>query len=171
VRSIRAYFDNFRLGHPDGNPVVRIGIRIPLDDSFDLGSSGVTAYGLPTVLGLEPADPTELGPYRIAGRLGRGGMGTVYLAEGPSGPVAIKVINQGLTADPQFVARFKGKVAAARKVSRFCTVGDYLVAGIVDEDAGGAKGKPQFGVTVGKWPGATSETRAYFDDFEIGRLP
>ncbi|WP_162641945.1 serine/threonine-protein kinase [Streptosporangium sp. 'caverna'] len=81
----------------------------------------MTAYGLPTVLNLEPADPTELGPYRIAGRLGRGGMGTVYLAEGPSGPVAIKVINQGLTADSQFVVRFRNEVAAARKVSRFCT--------------------------------------------------
>ncbi|GAA0841905.1 serine/threonine-protein kinase [Streptosporangium amethystogenes subsp. fukuiense] len=81
----------------------------------------MTAYGLPPVLGLEPADPIALGPYRIAGRLGRGGMGTVYLAEGPSGPVAIKVINTNLAADPEFVARFRNEVAAARKVSRFCT--------------------------------------------------
>ncbi|WP_329428864.1 serine/threonine protein kinase [Streptosporangium sp. NBC_01495] len=81
----------------------------------------MTAYGLPPVLGLEPSDPTVLGPYRIAGRLGKGGMGTVYLAEGASGPVAIKVINTNLAADPEFVARFKNEVAAARKVSRFCT--------------------------------------------------
>nr|WP_260408057.1 serine/threonine-protein kinase [Planomonospora venezuelensis] len=70
---------------------------------------------------MEPADPVELGPYRVAGRLGRGGMGTVYLGEGPSGPVAIKVINRHLAADPEFVARFRSEVAAARKVSRFCT--------------------------------------------------
>ncbi|MEU8380070.1 serine/threonine-protein kinase, partial [Streptosporangium sp. NPDC048865] len=81
----------------------------------------MTAYGLPPVLGLEPGDPTGLGPYRIAGRLGRGGMGTVYLAEGPSGPVAVKVINAHLAADREFAARFRNEVAAARKVSRFCT--------------------------------------------------
>ncbi|MGS2643859.1 protein kinase domain-containing protein [Streptosporangium sp. LJ11] len=81
----------------------------------------MTAYGLPPVLGLDRGDPTELGPYRIAGRLGRGGMGTVYLAEGPSGPVAVKVINAHLAADREFVARFRNEVAAARKVSRFCT--------------------------------------------------
>ncbi|MBG0830883.1 serine/threonine protein kinase [Planomonospora sp. ID67723] len=79
------------------------------------------AYGLPPVLALESADPVELGPYRVAGRLGRGGMGTVYLGEGPSGPVAIKVINRHLAADPEFVARFRSEVAAARRVSRFCT--------------------------------------------------
>ncbi|MFC4063209.1 serine/threonine-protein kinase [Planomonospora corallina] len=81
----------------------------------------MTAYGLPPVLALEPSDPAGLGPYRIAGRLGSGGMGTVYLAEGPSGPVAIKVINRHLAANPEFVARFRSEVAAARRVSRFCT--------------------------------------------------
>nr|BFE81421.1 hypothetical protein GCM10020093_040220 [Planobispora longispora] len=48
-------------------------------------------------------------------------MGTVYLGEGPAGPVAIKVINRHLAADPEFVARFRSEVAAARRVSRFCT--------------------------------------------------
>ncbi|MBG0818049.1 serine/threonine protein kinase [Planomonospora sp. ID82291] len=48
-------------------------------------------------------------------------MGTVYLGEGPSGPVAIKVINRHLAADPEFAARFRSEVAAARRVSRFCT--------------------------------------------------
>ncbi|MEU9830734.1 serine/threonine-protein kinase [Streptosporangium sp. NPDC048047] len=81
----------------------------------------MTAYGPPPVLGLEPSDPTVLGPYRVAGRLGRGGMGTVYFGESASGPVAIKVINPVLAADPEFVARFRNEVAAARKVSRFCT--------------------------------------------------
>jgi hypothetical protein len=35
--------------------------------------------------------------------------------------VAVKVINRHLAADPEFAARFRGEVAAARRVSRFCT--------------------------------------------------
>ncbi|WP_223167685.1 serine/threonine-protein kinase [Nonomuraea sp. SYSU D8015] len=73
------------------------------------------------MLALQDADPRQLGAYRVAGRLGQGGMGTVYLAEGPTGPVAIKVISPHLAADPDFVARFRGEVAAARRVRRFCT--------------------------------------------------
>jgi serine/threonine protein kinase len=67
------------------------------------------------------SDPVRLGPYRVAGRLGQGGMGTVYLAEGPSGPVAVKVIKQHLASDPEFRVRFRQEVAAARRVRRFCT--------------------------------------------------
>ncbi|MER7500289.1 serine/threonine-protein kinase [Nonomuraea pusilla] len=78
-------------------------------------------HGDAHVPGLGPDDPLQLGPYRVASRLGRGGMGTVYLAEGPSGPVAIKVINRHLAGDPEFVVRFRREVAAARRVHRFCT--------------------------------------------------
>ncbi|GAA3129046.1 hypothetical protein GCM10010466_19710 [Planomonospora alba] len=77
-------------GGPRGRPRYRIGHVVPgsswPDDPFNLRSSAVTAYGLPPVLMLEPSDPAELGPHRIAGRLGRGGMGAVYLAEGPPRP-------------------------------------------------------------------------------------
>ncbi|MEV5413779.1 serine/threonine-protein kinase [Thermopolyspora sp. NPDC052614] len=78
-------------------------------------------YDLPPALALDSTDPTELGPYRIASRLGKGGMGTVYLAEGPSGPVALKVINPHLVNDPEFRVRFRREVEAARRVRRFCT--------------------------------------------------
>ncbi|WP_460367837.1 serine/threonine-protein kinase [Actinocorallia lasiicapitis] len=55
-------------------------------------------------------------------RLGRGGMGTVYLADAPDGrPVAVKVINPELAADPDFRERFRREVEAARRVRRFCT--------------------------------------------------
>lgn len=89
------------------------------------------ASGLPPLLSLEPGDPTALGPYRIAARLGSGGMGTVYLAEGPAGPVALKVIKPHLASDPEFVARFRREVAAARRVHRFCT------APVLDADLDG----------------------------------
>nr|BFE81420.1 hypothetical protein GCM10020093_040210 [Planobispora longispora] len=50
-------------------------------------------------------------------------------------------------------------------------VGEELVADLVDEDAAKATGKPRFGIHVSKWPGVEAETRVYFDDFQIGRLP
>jgi eukaryotic-like serine/threonine-protein kinase len=34
---------------------------------------------------LDPNDPTSLGPYRLLGRIGVGGMGVVYLGETTSG--------------------------------------------------------------------------------------
>ncbi|MEO3872048.1 serine/threonine-protein kinase [Nonomuraea sp. B12E4] len=79
------------------------------------------SYPSPTVAALSDQDPRELGRYRVAGRLGAGGMGSVYLAEGPTGLVAIKVIKPHLAHDPDFLRRFRMEVAAARKVSRWCT--------------------------------------------------
>ncbi|MER5326415.1 serine/threonine-protein kinase [Streptosporangium roseum] len=82
---------------------------------------GVNAYGLPPVLPLHDGDPVELSQYRVVGRLGQGGMGTVYLGMGPSGPVAIKMIKRHLATDAEFAVRFRREVASARRVHRFCT--------------------------------------------------
>ncbi|WP_103528557.1 serine/threonine-protein kinase, partial [Streptomyces sp. SM12] len=38
--------------------------------------------------------------------LGRGSAGTVWLGEGPEGPVAVKVLREDLAADPELVERF-----------------------------------------------------------------
>jgi hypothetical protein len=71
---------------------------------------------------LEPGDPAELGQYELLGRLGTGGMGTVYLARGSDRRrVAVKVIRPELAKDEAFIRRFHREVAAAQKVAGFCT--------------------------------------------------
>ncbi|MFF7885650.1 protein kinase [Streptomyces sp. NPDC020794] len=75
------------------------------------------------------SDPMKIGPYRIVGRLGSGGMGWVYLGRSPAGrEVAVKVVRPELAAEGEFRERFAREVAAARVVS-----GAYTAA-VVDAD-------------------------------------
>ncbi len=62
---------------------------------------------------LRSHDPVELGRHRLISRLGDGGMGTVYLAEGPLGLVAIKAIHPHLASSSEFRARFQREVQAS----------------------------------------------------------
>ncbi|MEO5874457.1 MAG: serine/threonine-protein kinase [Streptosporangiaceae bacterium] len=76
------------------------------------------------ILPLELEDPRMVGGLPLLGRVGAGGMGTVYLADAPDGRrVAIKVIHPRLAGDRAFRARFKDEVVLAGRVASFCTAG------------------------------------------------
>jgi serine/threonine protein kinase len=67
---------------------------------------------------LDEADPKALGAYRLLGRLGEGGMGSVYLAETANGNfVAVKTIHPHLARHTEFHARFVREVAHARRIN------------------------------------------------------
>ncbi|OHV63239.1 hypothetical protein BCD48_38430 [Pseudofrankia sp. BMG5.36] len=86
--------------------------------------------GVLTPLG--PTDRRAVGNYRLRGRLGTGGMGTVFLGVDDDGqPAAVKVIRSDLLDEPQFRDRFRREVTAARRV-RICRVAHVLDA---DPDA------------------------------------
>jgi serine/threonine protein kinase len=71
---------------------------------------------------LRPGDPRRLGDYRLLGRLGEGGMGTVFLGRDPEGrPVAVKAIRPEHANNSEFRARFRSEVERARQVPSFCT--------------------------------------------------
>ena len=85
---------------------------------------------MPEMLALRDTDPREVGAYRLLGRLGEGGQGVVFLAEGPTGSsAALKLLPP--TTDPQVRSRFLKEVAAAQRVARFCTA-QVLDAGIFE---------------------------------------
>ncbi|MEH6378811.1 serine/threonine-protein kinase [Streptomyces sp. KLMMK] len=82
--------------------------------------------------GPEAEDPEFAGRYRLEGRLGSGGMGVVHLARSSSGMrLAVKVVHAEYAEDPEFRARFRQEVAAARRVSGAFT------APLVDADPDG----------------------------------
>ncbi|MFF0449820.1 protein kinase [Streptomyces sp. NPDC004609] len=78
---------------------------------------------------LGEGDPRHVAGYRLAARLGAGGMGKVYLSYTPGGrPVAIKVIRPDFGQDAEFRRRFAQEVHAAQRVQGLYT------APVIDSD-------------------------------------
>ncbi|NSC24557.1 serine/threonine protein kinase, partial [Streptomyces albus subsp. chlorinus] len=100
-------------------------------------ADGATAAGgaaAEVFLPLGQDDPATVAGYRLAARLGSGGMGKVYLSYTPGGrPVALKVIRPEFSEDPEFRRRFQQEVAAAERVQGLCT------APVIDSDTEGPR--------------------------------
>ncbi|WP_203182507.1 protein kinase domain-containing protein [Streptomyces pratensis] len=91
---------------------------------------------------LTPGGRTRIGPYRLLGSLGAGGMGEVYLARADSTPdagagslaglVALKTVLPGLDLDDGFRVRFRREIAAAGAVR-----GPHFAALVAGDESGG----------------------------------
>ncbi len=101
------------------------------------GNSPGTPSQSDTAVAPEPIDPwigRKLKKYGIVARIGRGGMGVVYLAEDSAlgRVVAIKMISQTHTGDSQSIKRFQREARAAARVQHANVASIYDI----DEDNG-----------------------------------
>ncbi|MUL40105.1 serine/threonine protein kinase [Streptomonospora sp. PA3] len=73
---------------------------------------------------LEPGDPASVGPFRLVGRIGSGGMGAVYGALDDSGRhIALKVIHPRHAQDPAYRANFAREAELLARVDAECAPG------------------------------------------------
>ncbi|MFE0266472.1 serine/threonine protein kinase [Nocardiopsis alba] len=75
---------------------------------------------------LKEGDPTDIGPYRLVGRIGAGGMGAVYGALDTYGRcVAVKTVRADLAAKPSFREAFAHEVAMLARADGVSTARLY----------------------------------------------
>lgn len=98
-------------------------------------------------------DPKRMGSWDLVGRLGSGGMGTVYLGRQGDRVAAVKVIAPGLAESPDFRARFRREVEICRRVS------GEQVAELLDADPDAA----QPWLAVRYVPGSTLDRAVHAD--------
>ncbi|MFC4061981.1 serine/threonine protein kinase [Planomonospora corallina] len=83
------------------------------------------------MLPLLTGDPHEIGPYRVVGRLGAGGMGVVYAGVDATGRrVAVKLVHEALSLDLEFRRRFSREIRVLGGVESPC------VARVLGSDPG-----------------------------------
>lgn len=72
-------------------------------------------------LPLEQGDPASVGPFRLVGRIGAGGMGAVYGALGKDGAhVAVKVVHPEFATDPAYREQFAQEAELLARVDALC---------------------------------------------------
>jgi ABC-type amino acid transport substrate-binding protein/predicted Ser/Thr protein kinase len=88
---------------------------------------------MPELGPLGRGDPQQLGPFRLAGRIGEGGQGVVYLGQTDAGErAAVKLLHVKFTGDLTARSRFGRELKAAERVASFCTA--RVIAADLDGD-------------------------------------
>jgi YD repeat-containing protein len=92
-------------------------------------------------------DPRHIGPYRLTGRFGTGGMGTVFVARDAHGTdLAVKVVHDEYSSERDFRTRFAREVDLMRRVlgddvvpwlERFLTEPEPLTVPVEEVDRAG----------------------------------
>ena len=101
-------------------------LRTPENKGADRATGSANDVEAPSGLEL-PVELAEHPRYRVLELLGRGGMGDVYMAQHQlmNRLVALKIINQKLTCNPQAVQRFRREVRAAARLTHPNVVAAY----------------------------------------------
>lgn len=87
---------------------------------------------MPELSPLLPTDPRSIGRYQLAGRIGAGGQGTVYLGrDGRERRTAIKLLHPHLITHEAARTRFLAEVEIAKRVAPFCTA-QVLDSGVIN---------------------------------------
>ncbi len=104
-----------------------------LTNTSSLRPAGGTPHSRPTG---EESTPTQIGPFKIVGTIGEGGMGTVYEAEqeSPKRTVALKVIRAGL-ASASMLKRFELESQVLGRLQH-PGIGQVYQAGTADTESG-----------------------------------
>jgi serine/threonine-protein kinase len=113
---------------PEGSTCPRCGARH--DAASRCADATTLSFGAPPPPPLPEGDPlvgSQVGSFRIVRLLGRGGMGTVYLAEHPviGSRVAVKFLHESMASDPALVARFYDEARAVNLIGHENIVGIY----------------------------------------------
>ncbi len=120
-------------------------------------------WGEAVYLPLGPADPREVGGYRVVARLGPGSAGTVYLASGGGEAearwAALKVFDQRVAADPDARRRLPFGALAARVVH------ESGIAAVIDADTRDEADQPWVASTLVRGPSLAAAVA------ETGPLP
>jgi serine/threonine-protein kinase len=113
-------------GHAAGKPCPSAAAKLSAGATLALGAPSVTP--LPEVE--QPVDPvvgSTVGSFRVVRPLGRGGMGSVYLAEHPviGSKVAIKFLHESMASSADLVGRFYDEARAVNLIGHENIVGIY----------------------------------------------
>src|SRR6185437_10758346 len=101
----------------------------PISTSYDETPAWGSEATIPVVRDLTGV---TLGDFEVERRLGRGGMGEVYLARQISlnRPVALKVLRPDLVAKPVYLSRFEAEATAVAKLNNPNIVHIYMLGNV-----------------------------------------